>query len=140
AIVARLVRVKDIGLFLHAMAKVSPTALALVVGDGELRSTLETESAALGLADRCRFLGWQRDVAVVYAAADVVALTSRNEGSPVSIIEAMAAGRAVVCTAVGGVPDLVRPGTGVVVASGDDNALARAVAGLLSEPARRSEL
>ena len=140
AIVARLVPVKDVSLFLRAMAKVAPPAVGLVVGDGELRSALEAESAALGLANRCRFLGWQKDVAVIYVSADVVALTSRNEGSPVSIIEAMAAGRAVVCTAVGGVPDVVRPGTGVLVASGDDNAFAAAVAALLSEPARRTEL
>jgi glycosyltransferase involved in cell wall biosynthesis len=139
AIVARLVPVKDVSLFLRAMAKV-PEALALVVGDGELRSSLEGESVALGLGARCRFIGWQRDVASVYAAADVVALTSRNEGSPVSIIEAMAAGRAVVCTGVGGVPDVVRSGTGVLVPSGDDAAFAAAVTTLLSDPARRAEL
>ena len=131
---------KDIGLFLRAMAKVSPPTLAVVVGDGELRSNLESESAALGLADRCRFLGWQKDVAAVYVAADVVALTSRNEGSPVSIIEAMAAGRPVVCTAVGGVPDVVRPGTGVLVAPGDDTAFAAGVSALLADPARRAAL
>jgi glycosyltransferase involved in cell wall biosynthesis len=140
AIVARLVPVKDIGLFLRAMARVPSPILALVVGDGELRSMLEAESAALGLADRCRFVGWQSDVAAVYAAADVVALTSRNEGSPVSIIEAMAAGRPVVCTAVGGVVDVVRPGTGILVAPGDEAGFASAVAGLLADPARRAEL
>jgi len=140
AIVARLVPVKNVGLFLRAMAKMSPPALAVVVGDGELRSALEAESAALGLGERCRFVGWQRDVAAVYAAADVVALTSRNEGSPVSIIEAMAAARPVVCTAVGGVPDVVRPGTGVLVAPGDEDAFAAALAGLLSDPARRADL
>jgi glycosyltransferase involved in cell wall biosynthesis len=140
AIVSRLVPVKDVSLFLRAMAKVSPPALALVVGDGELRPSLEAESATLGLRERCRFVGWQRDVSTVYAAADVVALTSRNEGSPVSIIEAMAAGRAVVCTAVGGVPDVVRPGTGVLVPAGDDNAFAVALTGLLLDPGRRAEL
>ena len=57
-----------------------------------------------------------------------------------SIIEAMAAGRAVVCTSVGGVPDVVRPGTGVLVPSGDDAAFAAAVAALISDPARRAEL
>jgi glycosyltransferase involved in cell wall biosynthesis len=140
AIVARLVPVKDVSLFLRAMGKVPAPAMALVVGDGELRADLEAESAKLGLTGRCRFVGWQSDVASFYAAADVVALTSRNEGSPVSIIEAMAAGRAVVCTAVGGVPDLVRPGTGVLVASGDDRALSAALADLLSAQARRAEL
>jgi glycosyltransferase involved in cell wall biosynthesis len=140
AIVARLVPVKDLSLFIRAMAKVPEPALAVVVGDGELRTALEAESAALGLGGRCRFLGWQRDVSFVYAAADVVALTSRNEGSPVSIIEAMAAGRAVICTAVGGVPDVVQPGTGVLVPSGDDAAFASGVTALLSDPARRAEL
>jgi glycosyltransferase involved in cell wall biosynthesis len=140
AIVARLVPVKNVSLFLRAMAKVPAPALALVVGDGELRASLEAESAALGLGGRCRFVGWRSDMSSVYAAADVVALTSRNEGSPVSIIEAMAGGRAVVCTAVGGVPDVVRPGTGVLVASGDDTAFAAAISALLSDPARRATL
>lgn len=140
AIVARLVPVKDVSLFLRAMARVPAPALAIVVGDGELRASLEEESAALGLGGRCRFAGWQSDMSSVYAAADVVALTSRNEGSPVSIIEAMAAGRTVVCTAVGGVPDVVRPGTGVLVPSGDDTAFAAAVAALLSDPSRRAAL
>jgi glycosyltransferase involved in cell wall biosynthesis len=140
AIVARLVPVKDVSLFLRAMAKVPAPALAIVVGDGDLRSSLEAERAAVGLTERCRFVGWQSDMSSVYAAADVVALTSRNEGSPVSIIEAMAAGRAVVCTAVGGVPDVVRPGTGVLVPPGDDAAFAGALAALLSDPARRAAL
>ena len=140
AIVARLVPVKDVSLFLRAMAKVPDTALALVVGDGELRPSLEAESAGLGLGGRCRFVGWRSDMSSVYAAADVVALTSRNEGSPVSIIEAMAAARAVVCTAVGGVPDVVRPGTGVLVQPGDDTAFAAAITALLADPARRTTL
>jgi glycosyltransferase involved in cell wall biosynthesis len=140
AIVARLVPVKDVSLFLRAMAKVPAPALAVVVGDGELRASLEAQSAALGLGGRCRFLGWQSDVSAVYAAADLVALTSRNEGSPVSIIEAMASSRPVVCTAVGGVPDLVRSGTGVLVPPGDDAALAAAVSTLLSNPALRVAL
>jgi glycosyltransferase involved in cell wall biosynthesis len=140
AIVARLVPVKDVSLFLRAMAKVPAPALAIVVGDGELRSSLEAERAALGLSERCRFVGWQSEMSSVYAAADVVALTSRNEGSPVSIIEAMAAGRAVVCTAVGGVPDVVRPGTGLLVPPGDDGAFAGALTALLSDPARRAAI
>jgi glycosyltransferase involved in cell wall biosynthesis len=140
AIVARLVPVKDVSLFLRAMAKVPAPALAVVVGDGELRASLEEESAALGLGGRCRFVGWQSDMSSFYAAADVVALTSRNEGSPVSIIEAMAAGRAVVCTAVGGVPDVVRPGTGVLVPSGDEAAFAAAITALIGDPALRAEL
>jgi len=140
AIVARLVPVKNVSLFLRAMASV-PSAVALIVGDGELRARLEAEAAELGIAGRCRFLGWQSDVHAIYAAADLVTLTSNNEGSPVSIIEAMAAGRPVVSTAVGGVPDVVRDGVdGVLVHSGDTDGLASAINSLLADPSRRDDL
>ncbi len=141
AIVARLVPVKDVSLFLRAMASVPAPALVVVVGDGELRASLEAESRALGLSERCRFIGWQKDMTAVYAAADVVALTSRNEGSPVSLIEAMTSGKAVVSTAVGGVPDLVQSGTnGLLVPAGDDAAFGAAVRSLIADPALRTRL
>ena len=140
AIVARLVPVKNVSLFLRAMASV-PSAVALIVGDGELRTRLEAEAAELGIAGRCRFLGWQSDVHAIYAAADLVTLTSNNEGSPVSIIEAMAAGRPIVSTAVGGVPDVVRDGVdGVLVRSGDTDGLASAINSLLADPLQRDDL
>jgi glycosyltransferase involved in cell wall biosynthesis len=111
------------------------------VGDGEERARLEALAAALGVSSRCRFLGWRRDVRSVYAAADVVVLTSRNEGSPVSIIEAMAAGRAVVCTDVGGVADVVTSGSsGMLVPYGDPDALAASIDGLLRDPDLRQRL
>lgn len=140
-IVARLVPVKDVGLFLRALAGVRSPLMALVVGDGEDRPALERQAAELGLGTRCRFVGWQRDVRAIYAAADVVALTSKNEGSPVSIIEAMATGSAVVCTAVGGVPDVVKNDeSGVLVPHGDVAAISRAIDALLLDPARRQRL
>lgn len=141
AIIARLVPIKDVGLFLQALARLSSAATGIVVGDGEERASLEAQAAGLGIASRCRFLGWQRDVRSVYAAADVVALSSRNEGSPVSIIEAMAAGRAVVCTDVGGVSDVVTTGvSGILVPYGDAEALALAIDRLLADPAARERL
>lgn len=140
-IVARLVPVKNVALFLRAITQLREPVLAVIVGDGEERERLEALTATLGIAERCRFLGWQRDVRAVYAAADVVALTSLNEGSPVSILEAMASRRAVVCTAVGGVPDLVvQDVSGVLVRSGDASALATAIDGLLRDPDRRERL
>jgi len=140
AIVARLVPVKNVSLFLRAMTAVR-SGSALIVGDGVLRSQLESEAAALGIANRCRFVGWQSDIRAVYAAADVVALTSNSEGSPVSIIEAMAAGRPVVSTAVGGVPDVIHHGVdGVLVPAGDVDALANAIRLLLADPLRRDQL
>src|SRR6266550_5631922 len=109
AIVARLVPIKDIPTFLRALARVTesvPDACGLVVGDGPERGAVGAIARDLGLGDRCRFLGWRADLPNVYAASDVVALSSLNEGSPVSLIEAMAAGRAVVAAAVGGVLDV----------------------------------
>jgi glycosyltransferase involved in cell wall biosynthesis len=141
AIVARLVPVKNIALFLRAIAMVPEPVLAVIVGDGEERAALEAQAISLGIAPRVLFLGWQRDVGAVYAAADVVALTSLNEGSPVSLIEAMAAGRAIVSTAVGGVADVVTDGvSGLLVPSGDAQALAGAIGTLLGEPERRDRL
>ena len=115
-IVARLVAIKDIPTFVRALSRVTdshPDVRGLVVGDGPDRAAIEGVARELGLGDRCRFLGWRADLPNVYAASDVVALSSLNEGSPVSLIEAMAAGRAVVATAVGGVPDLVHDGAGI---------------------------
>ena len=141
AIVARLVPIKAHEMFLRAAARVRervPTSQFLVVGDGERRRPLETLAGELGLGANVRFLGWRRDLERVYADAWIVALTSRNEGSPVSLIEAMAAGRAVVATHVGGVPDLVEEGvTGHLVPPGDAEGLARAMTDLLLDAGHR---
>ena len=141
AIVARLVPIKNVALFLEALRLVGDDVTGLVVGDGEQRGWLESRSAELGLASRCRFVGWRRDVREVYAASDLVVLTSLNEGSPVSLLEAMAAARPVVATAVGGVPDVVTDGVnGTLVPSGDAPALAAAITGLLHDNATRDRL
>ncbi len=143
-IVARLVPIKRHPMFLHAAAAVTRACAAarfLIVGDGEDRSRLEGLAAELGLGDRVRFLGWRRDLARVYADLDVVVLTSASEGSPVSLIEGMAAGRAIVATRVGGVPDLVEDGvTGALVPPEAPAALAAAVTRLLADPERRRAL
>jgi glycosyltransferase involved in cell wall biosynthesis len=141
AIVARLVPIKAHEMFLRAAARVReklPTSQFLVVGDGERRHALEMLAGELGLGASVRFLGWRRDLDRVYTDAWIVALTSLNEGSPVSLIEAMAAGRPVVATCVGGVPDLVEEGvTGHLVPPGDADALARAMTDLLLDAERR---
>jgi glycosyltransferase involved in cell wall biosynthesis len=79
----------------------------VVVGDGHLREELQTQAHALGIAERVTFTGTRSDPENFYAALDIVALTSLNEGTPLTLIEAMANARAVVATAVGGVVDLV---------------------------------
>jgi len=143
-IVARLVPIKDVATFLRAVARARadvPGLVAVVVGDGEERRRLEEVTAALGLTACCRFVGWRADIPEVLAALDVLALTSLNEGSPVSVIEGMAAGKAIVATNVGGVPDVVTDGvTGLLVPAGDAEAIGAAIGALLRDPARRASL
>ena len=112
----------------------------LVVGDGELRPDLEALGRELGIADRVRFLGYRRDLTKIAAATDVAVLTSANEGTPVSLIEAAAAGSPAVATAVGGVADVVAPETGILVASGDSAAVADALVRLADDPGLRARM
>ncbi len=114
-----------------------PAARFLVVGDGELRGALEAQAASLGLGDAVWFLGWRADLDRLYADMDVVVLTSRNEGSPVALIEAMAAGVPVVSTNVGGVADVVEHGvSGWLSPMDDDAGLARQVLDVLGDRSR----
>ncbi len=100
-------------------------ALLLLVGDGTDRERLERLAHGRGLAKSCLFAGYQEDVAQWYAMCDAVLLTSANEGTPVTIIEALAARRPVAATNVGGVADVVEDGvTGFLVRRGDTHALA----------------
>jgi glycosyltransferase involved in cell wall biosynthesis len=113
AFVGRLTEIKNIPLLLGAFklacqdAGVGPKLRLLIGGDGHMRRELEDEAKSLGIDERVRFLGNVSDPERVYAASDMVALTSLNEGTPLSLIEAMAAGRPVVSTVVGGVRDLL---------------------------------
>ncbi len=130
-IVGRLVPIKNHALFLAMAARLRqrlPEARFVIVGDGELRATLEAQARALGLAGAVRFSGFLRDLRPVYSDLDVLVIASDNEGTPVSIIEALAAGVPVAATAVGGVPDLLRGGErGQLAPAGDADALSEAV-------------
>ncbi|HET6683520.1 MAG TPA: glycosyltransferase family 4 protein [Gaiella sp.] len=116
-------------------------ALLLLVGDGDDRERLEQRAHDLGLARSCLFLGYQEDVAMWYSVCDTVCLTSASEGTPVTIMEALAAGRPVVATRVGGVPDVVDEGeTGFLVRPGDTHALAEQLELLARDPERRAAM
>jgi glycosyltransferase involved in cell wall biosynthesis len=139
--VGRLTAIKQHELLLEAARAIHrelPHTLFLIVGDGERRAELEAKARELAIGDRVRFLGWRRDLDVVYGATDVFALTSRNEGTPVALIEAMASAVPGVSTDVGGVADVIaEPAIGRRVADGDPVAFARAVIELLHAPGRR---
>jgi len=139
-VVGRLVPIKDHAVLLSAMALL-PSAHLAIIGDGDLRPSLEAQARQLGLADRVHFTGWWKDMAAALSDVDVVALTSRNEGTPVALIEASAARRAVVATAVGGVASVVEHGTtGFLVPPGDPEAVAQRLGALLADPAGQGRM
>jgi glycosyltransferase involved in cell wall biosynthesis len=113
----------------------------ILVGNGELRSELEAQTRRLHLGSQVHFTGWREDIPDVLALSDVFVLSSESEGFGRVLVEAMAMNRAVVATAVGGVPDIVLAGeTGLLVEPGNPVALADAVRALLDDPARAARL
>ena len=112
-----------------------------MVGDGPDRVLLEQRAHELGVARDTVFLGYQEDVAPFYAAFDALVLPSGNEGTPVTVIEALAAERPVVATRVGGVPDVVRDGEdGFLVEAGATDDLADRLGRLARDPALRARM
>jgi glycosyltransferase involved in cell wall biosynthesis len=137
-IVGRLTAVKDHDLFVRAAAEIArerPAARFVVVGDGELRAVIGRQVEALGLESAFTFTGWRRDMPSIYSDLDITVISSRNEGTPVTAIEALASGCPVVATAVGGVPELLEHGAlGRLVASREAAELAAAILAELTHP------
>jgi glycosyltransferase involved in cell wall biosynthesis len=136
----RLVPIKRVDLLLRALARVRARGARVrlvLLGDGELRPSLERLAAELGISDAVEFAGYREDVLPYLAAADMAVLSSANEGTPVALIEAAAAARPAVATRVGGVADVVAEGAGLLVASGDEEGFAAALAELVADPGRR---
>jgi glycosyltransferase involved in cell wall biosynthesis len=127
--VGRLSHEKGADLWLDALALLAHEDLmAVVVGDGAERSSLEAKARALGLgADRVRFVGQVDDAASLLPAFDALALSSRTEGTPMVVLEAMAAGVPIVSFAVGGIPQVLDDSSAFLVSPGDIGGLARAM-------------
>ena len=126
--VGRLTPEKGADVLLAALALLADLPLVVsVVGDGRRRQALQGTAARLGLGDRVRWLGKVAAAARLFAAFDVFALSSRTEGTPIVLFEAMAACTPIVASAVGGVPDVVSPEEALLVAADDPTALADAI-------------
>jgi len=142
--VARLVPIKGHAHLLDAAPAIlrqCPAARFVFVGDGETRPVLEAQARRLGVGDRVLFAGFRDDVPSLLAGMDVVVLPSLNEGMGRVLVMAMALGKPIVATRVGGVPELLADGAaGRLVPPGDAAALADAVCGLLRDPDRATAL
>jgi glycosyltransferase involved in cell wall biosynthesis len=139
-LIARLVPIKRVDRFLSVATRIATGEHVrfVIVGDGELRDELAGSADAQELGDRLIWAGFRRDIPDVCFASDVVMLTSDNEGTPVSLIEAQAAAVAVVATDVGGVRSAVRDGvTGRLAPPDAPDRLAFAVNGLIADPSLR---
>ncbi|MFH5232748.1 glycosyltransferase [Antrihabitans spumae] len=144
-ILAALRPEKDHANFLRAAALVAqalPDAKFLIVGDGVMRAETTSLAAELGIADRTVFAGSRSDVADLLRAMDVFVLSSYSvECFPMALLEAMSAGRPAVCTAVGGVPEMIADGeTGYLVPPRDSAALADRLIDILSDPELRRRM
>ena len=159
-IVGRLTEVKNHEMFLRAAARLKdllaaehtgPRIRFVIIGDGRLRSALESKARELALKEDVVFLGTRSDPEDFYPAMDIVALTSLNEGTPLTLIEAMANERPVIATAVGGVVDLLGARAsetdgyaicerGISVATGDIESFARGLLRLINDKALRARL
>ena len=160
-LVGRLAPIKNPSMLLEAFQQLMrqpsrPPLSAVLVGDGPLRRRVERDVERFGLQGIVQMAGWQADMLAVYRAVEIACLTSWNEGTPVSLIEAMAAGRAVVSTDVGGVRDLLGAAEqppeaipaggfsvaerGILVRAGDVRGLAAALDTLAADPALRERL
>jgi len=143
-IVGRIFPIKNHALFIDAAARIAavePAARFVVVGDGALRPTVEEQTRRLGIVERVIFTGWRADLPCIYADLDMLVVSSNNEGTPLSAIEAMATSCPVVATRVGGVPDIITDEvTGRLVVPGDAEGIARAALDLLADPEKASRI
>jgi glycosyltransferase involved in cell wall biosynthesis len=140
-IVGRLTEIKNHEMFLESVARVGlDNVRYVIIGDGSLRASLEAKARSLGIEKKVIFAGGRKDPEYFYPALDIVALTSRNEGTPLTLIEAMANARPVIATLVGGVVDLVGDERGVGVRPYDVDAFAARLGELIKDKSLRDKL
>ncbi len=118
-----------------------PQIMVLIIGDGVLRESLQKKVEGLGIGPMVRFLGHRADIARIMAASDLIVLPSLSETLGLVLAEAQAAGKAVIATNIGGIPEVVENGvTGMLIPPSDSPALARAIVQLVQNPAQCQEM
>jgi len=126
--VGRLSHEKGLDVLLNALPNLADVPLRLtVVGDGRLRATLQRIAEDLGVAPRISWVGTVNDAARLMRAFDLLVISSRTEGTPMNLLEAMSAGVPVLATAVGGIPDVVSADEALLVSADDPGALAHGI-------------
>lgn len=138
--VGRLAVAKAVDVFVEALQFTRDLPIvASIIGDGEDGPMAKARAEALQLADRIHWHGFVPDAASMLSAYDVLVMSSRSEGTPIILLEAMAAGTPLVVTAVGGIPDVVDPTQALLVPAENPQALADAIRAIHSDPARARE-
>jgi len=142
--VGRLTTIKGHKYLIEAARKIlliRPDMTFIFLGDGELMNDLKAQAASLGIYDKVKFLGWREDVAEVMSTFDLFVLPSLNEGMGKVLVEAMAMGKPIIASHVGGISDLVKnEENGLLVPPEDAEAIARSISILHSKPLKRKEM
>jgi len=142
--VGRLTAVKGQEVLIRAASELirqGEKIFLVLLGDGELRQDLEQLTIRLGIAEHVHFPGWRPDVPRIMAVCDIFCLSSRNEGMGKVLVEAMAMGKPIIASDIGGIRDIVRSGeNGLLVPVGDVAAWAEAIARLCRDPERRRRM
>ncbi|MHB1914765.1 MAG: glycosyltransferase family 4 protein [Acidiferrobacteraceae bacterium] len=142
--VGRMVEEKDYPLLLEALARLKKRGYVFradIVGDGPLASILRRQHEYLGLKDEVNLLGPRAEIPEILRRSDIYILSSKSEGMPIALLEAMATGLAIAATAVEAVPEMIVDNVnGLLVAPGDPDALANAIAQLIDDPVLRTRL
>lgn len=138
----RLDRAKAVDVLLDALAPITEPWSLVLIGDGAERRALERQAAALGISDRIHFLGFQPRASIPahMAACDLICLPSRTEGFSSVVVEAIAMGKPLIATTVGGAPEALEHNSGILVPPEDATALRAALQSLLADPQRRASL
>jgi len=144
ALIGRLVKLKGVNYFLEAAASILRSGKRVqfvVVGDGPLKERLIKQAKNLRISQHVHFIGFREDIPQILAVIDILVVPSLFEGLPLTILEAMHTGKAIIASRVGGIPEAIKDGeTGILVSPRDCHALTKGILELLKDPEKRKQM